>query len=289
MDVNLIIAGVSTSLSDGALCWLDAWDGLGLNDPEDLFSQGPQQRGDTDEGYQFPPRIFSLVFKVTRESEGALDTARETLLRLLKPSKTVAKTFEFTLENGVVRYLEAKMVSTQISDRRGRRHQKIGGTFKANDPDFYGETEAATFGQSGGSSGFTVPMPVPHEVGTSTLDETLNITYGGTAPTFPVLRITGPITDAVIENLTTGEAISFAGLTIDAGDYCDIDLRYGYKQVLDQDGAYVVVSDDSDLATFHLAPAPEAAGGLNVLKISGTSVTGDTRVDASWVEKFESL
>lgn len=289
MDVTLIISGTRYSLSDGGLCQLDAWEGLGLNTPVDLASQGPQQRGDTDEGYQFNPRFFSLVLKVTRSSEGELDTARESLLKLLKAS-SLSKQFEFTLKNGVVRYLDAKYISVEVGERLARRHQKVGATFKANLPDFYSSPgQAVTFGQSGGSAGFVVPVVVPMAVGASTLGETVIIPYVGTAPTFPSIRITGPITDPVFEHVGLGEKIDFTGKTIGAGHYYEIDLRYGFKRVVDDLGVYVSPSSDSDLATLRLAPEPDVTGGLNELKLSGSGVTGATKADVSWINRYESL
>lgn len=303
MDVAIVVAGDETSLSDGVIARLDAWDGLGLNVITRLSSQGPQQRGDSDRGFRVQPRFVTLVFKVVGGDEADLEGRRKALLRLVRATGLGA-TLLFTKESmvpnpdpsgaeGDVReekYLDVEFVSHEVSGRFARRKEVVGVVFKASEPDFYKLPGfAVTFGQSGGSGGFTVPMPVPHEVGGSTLGETRLITYTGSAPTFPAIRITGPITDALIEQLTTGEQIFLDGITIDAGEWVDIDLRYGFKRVLDQAGVYVQVSEDSDLATFHLAADPEAAGGVNELMLSGSGTDGGTRADVSWVERDEEL
>lgn len=306
MDVAILIDGVETSLSDGVICWLDAWEGVGLNTITRLASQGPQQRGDSDRGFRVQPRFVTLVLKVTGTDEADLDARKAQLFQLVKPDG-IARTLVFTKagvgdESSVdidpvedisaddgLRYIDVQYWSHEVSGRFARRHEKVGVIFKASDPDFYGPSGVATFGQSGGSGGFSVPMPVPHGVGSSTLSETKNVTYAGTAPVFPSVRISGPIDDAVFENLTTGEVIDFTGINIADGDWVEIDLRYGFKRVLDQDDVYVQVSEDSDLATFHLAPDPEAAGGVNVLKISGDNVNTNTRVDVSWITRYAFL
>jgi Phage tail protein len=47
----------------------------------------------------------------------------------------------------------------------------------------------------------------------------------GTEPAAPVLQLWGPCTDPQLENLTTGEAIVFAGLTLTAEQYVEVDVR----------------------------------------------------------------
>lgn len=46
-------------------------------------------------------------------------------------------------------------------------------------------------------------------------------TNSGDAATFPLLRVYGPITQPILENLTTGEAIVFSG-TIATGEYVEV-------------------------------------------------------------------
>lgn len=295
MDVAIIVAGNETSLSDGAICRLDKWDGLGLNVITRLSSQGPQQRGDTDRGFKTQPRFVTLVFIVVGVGgagllpEEDLDNKRKALLRLVRATN-VGCTLKFTKQSGDVKYLDVEYVNSDVSDRFARAKEKVGVTFKASEPDFYLlPGDAVTFGQSGGDDEFVVPIVVPMAVGSDVLSETHNIEYEGSAPTFPSIRITGPIEDALLENLSTGKTIFFEGITIDADDYVDIDLRYGYKQALDQDGDYVQVSEDSDLADFAIVPDPEAPDGINQLKISGTNVTSATQADMSWIVRDEEL
>lgn len=51
---------------------------------------------------------------------------------------------------------------------------------------------------------------------------TLAVVNGGTAPTYPRLRIFGPVVDPVVRNETTDRVISLS-LSLAAGDYVDID------------------------------------------------------------------
>lgn len=51
------------------------------------------------------------------------------------------------------------------------------------------------------------------------------MTNDGTEPAAPVMQLWGPCTDPRLENLTTGEAITFAGLTLTAEQYAEVDVR----------------------------------------------------------------
>ena len=135
-----------------------------------------------------------------------------------------------------------------------------------------------------------VPTPIPFTVGTSTIDIDKTIEYPGTWHSFPhKIRITGPIDDAVITNVTTGEKLDFTGDSIAATHYYDIDLRYGYKTVL-LDGItdkVAELTDDSDLATWHIAAASNAATTMtNVINVSGSAATSATSVGISYYVRY---
>lgn len=99
-----------------------------------------------------------------------------------------------------------------------------------------------------------------------------NIVYAGDFDSYPVLTLTGPISNPVITNLTTGDTLDFTGGTVGTAEIWTIDTRYGRKSVLN--GTVNItsyLSNDSDLATFHIAPDPIAAGGTNTISIAYTA------------------
>jgi hypothetical protein len=115
-----------------------------------------------------------------------------------------------------------------------------------------------------------------------------NITYLGTWLTYPKIIITGPLNDAVITNQETGEKIEL-DYNIPAGRVVTIDLAYGVKTIQDDLGVNLigVLSSDSDLATFHIAPDPEVAGGLNHISIVGTGESlGVTQVEIQFLNRY---
>lgn len=48
---------------------------------------------------------------------------------------------------------------------------------------------------------------------------------GGTADVWPIIRVYGPCVDPAIEHVERGQQIAFAGLTVAAGDFVEIDTR----------------------------------------------------------------
>lgn len=52
------------------------------------------------------------------------------------------------------------------------------------------------------------------------------VTNLGNMDAYPFLRVYGPCTDPVIYHLTSGQRLAFVGLTINAGEFLEIDTRY---------------------------------------------------------------
>lgn len=118
----------------------------------------------------------------------------------------------------------------------------------------------------------------------------LSLAYEGDLPEYPVIVINGPISDPILTNTTTGETLDFTGYTIGSADFYTIDLRYGSKTVRNSGGDNRIgqLSNDSDLATFHVEPAPVAAGGTNVFSLSGTATGTATAAVITYYNRYES-
>jgi hypothetical protein len=179
---------------------------------------------------------------------------------------------------------------TAASTEREGLAQSVGVTLRAADPSFYDPVAVdINFGIAGGGTGTPVPTPVPTPVGASTVNQSIGVIYTGTWYSFPMIRITGPLEDAVITNETTGEKLDFTGTTIANGDYYLIDTRYGRKSVVDSSGVNKVgdLTDDSDLGTFHLEPdGAIAPGGANSLRVTGDSLSQVSAVEMTYFNRY---
>lgn len=284
MDLTAIIGVLTYDLADGSVYRLVVHDGLGMSALHRLTERGPQQHGESDVGFRLDPRFFTLVWEVEGSDRSDLDDRRDHLLRVLKPMDD-AVTLRFTLDNGDVRQIDANVLGAPMTHDAGERYAalRIGAQFSAPDPTFYHPTEEnVIFALGGGSgTGTEVPLPVPLPVGVSSLDQTRTIAYSGSFRTYPIIKIVGPVTDCIVTNQLTDEKLDFTGTTIAAGDYYEIDCRYGYKTVVDSGGTNQIpdLTIDSDLVTFHIE-APEGAEAVrnNSIRVEGESITAATEV-----------
>jgi hypothetical protein len=288
--LSVIVGGNTCALGGGTYSyWLKegAEEGFGPVDPQRYAEKGPQQHGDTDRGFLLPPRYFGITLFISATSESDLETKRLALMRLFPAS--AALKIKKTQANAGVRQIDCYRVAWAVVNREGFG-ETIKLQFKASNPAWYDPTQVTTTLTQGGD-GFAVPMSVPFGVGSSSLNLSTGINYGGTWLTYPTLRITGPATNPVLSNTTTGETLTFSG-TIPAGDYYDIDLAYGAKTVVDSGGTNRVsaLSTDSDLATWHIAPPVDGtATRTNTITLTGTGSAAATALRIQYYTRYDGI
>ncbi len=291
--MTAIVNGVEYDLNDASRYLWMSDDGLGMSPLHRIVERGPQQHGETDLGFRLDPRTIKLVIGAFGADDEEYWDIRRELLGIFTPT-TSAIGLRFGLPNGDTRQIDVHVSGEfQIgsSDRKRIAH-KIGMMLRASDPTFYDPTgQAYAFNIGGGSSGWTVATIVPSPIGSTNLAQSCTITYNGTWRTYPTVKITGPITNPVVTNNTTGEKLDFTGTTITAGHYYLIDTRFGVKTVLDDAGAnqYSKLTSDSKLNTFHLEAHPVAPNGANDIQVSGTSITSATEVTMTFFSRFIGL
>jgi hypothetical protein len=271
-------------------------DGFGMPPIERLTEQGPNQHGVTDRGFRLQPRTLNLKIMSLPVDLADFYTLRDLLLRIFKPSNApliVRRTIVGAGAGGadLVRCADCHTVDGgrfSSEDAKAMAQKDVLQVY-APDPALYDPTgEALTFGSAGGGSGFTVPTPVPTSVGASDLGDTVVINYPGSWLTYPKIRITGPITNPVITNLTTGLKLDFTGITIADGAWYEIDCAYDKKTVLNNAGVNKIgdLTDDSDLTDFSIEADPEATGGTNSIQATGSAVNANTKIDLTWFVRY---
>ncbi len=292
--VELIGAAGTISLLDPfSHIWLEEEDGLGIAPLHRISERGPQQHGATDLGYRLDPRVITLVVGVGGNDIRETYAARRTLQQVCSPRGAIK--LRYTLTDGAVRQIDCHYRGgmTFPSSQRQGFWDRTGIELVASNPTFYDPTPMAVVWTVGGATGtgFVFPITFPIAFGSATINTTTTVPYAGDEPAFPVLQIVGPITSPVITNQTTGDVLNLSGTTIAAGEYFVIDTRYGAKTVVDSatppNNRIAALSDDSDLATFHIAPAPEASDGINVLHASGTGATDATRIIVRYYTTYQ--
>lgn len=283
MKIDISFAGETHSLTDGVTCHMLRCRGVGEAPVMWISEAGPQQHGVTFLDYRLKPRTIDLVLQIVGATDADRERKRQALLSWIMPMSNT-QTLTFTLPSGAVRCIDVRTGGAALVEfmaRQGFTHE-MPVQFYAENPAFYDPTpNIITFSLGGGGDAFSVPMSVPLGVGASTINRAEAIVYGGTWISYPIVRIIGPVEDFQITNRSTGETLKFDGVSIAAGDYYEIDCRYGRKTVRDAAGANKIadLTDDSDLATFHFGRSPEVEDGINALTISAAGVSPVSRID----------
>jgi hypothetical protein len=106
------------------------------------------------------------------------------------------------------------------------------------------------------------------------------ITNAGDWTTYPVIKITGPITAGIIENQTTGESMTLSGLTTTVDDWIEIYNRPDQRQVLQKDLTTTTnIFNKLTIGSNFISLAP----GANVIELKDVAGdTGDTKLFIEW-------
>jgi hypothetical protein len=293
MKTYIVIGGLAHSLDDDIVCYVTGRDGLGEAPLHRLEERGPGQHGASDVGFRLDPRTVTLALDIVGDTGADLQARRNALLGWLRPTNA-PRILRFVLDDGTTRQLDVHsrgLLTLPTAARRGHVIQAAA-QFRAPDPTFYDPVaQVATFALGGGGTGMPVPLLVPLTVGASAISESRTILYTGSWRALPVVRITGPIQDCVVTNQSTGETLDLTGVTIAEGDWYEIDLRYGRKTVVDAAGANRIadLTEDSDLATWHLAADDEVPDGVNAITVTGSGLDAGTRIDITYQPRYTGI
>lgn len=290
--LEALIGGQTYNLSDGMpFAWIAADEGMAP--VRRLTERGPQQHGDTDQGFLLDPTEFPMGFRLYATSMADQWTARQLALRIFRPSRVPIQ-LRWTLETGDVRQADVHVQGKVLfasKDSQGFTLRFVV-PLRAADPTLYDPVmQSVVYGVGAGNAGWIYPLAFPRAFGSNTVNQTRAIPYAGTWKSFPVVIIKGPVTNPVITNLTTGDKLDLTGTTISAGQTYTIDCRPGVKSIVDQAGVNRIntLSDDSDLTTFALEADPEAPGGINTIRVIGSVANATTDVYLQWYTRYIGL
>lgn len=263
----------------------------GMAPVQRITTQGPQQHGDTDIDFRLDALSWPLGLLMYASSIAEHYTNRKLALRIFRPSRVPIQ-MRWTLDNGDVRQIDCHVNGKMTFGSRERRGfaQRFVVPLRAANPTFYDpDRKFVSFGIAVSGSVFGFPIGFAISFGeASSIDTTKTIAYAGSWREYPVIEIAGPLTNPVITNLSTGDVLDLTGTTVALGDTYTIDCRPGYKSVKDAAGVnrIAALSDTSDLASFSLEADPDVSGGLNDIRVTGTSATSATQIYLRYYERY---
>lgn len=275
-----------------------SFQGLGTPPIEYVTQRGPFQDGETVKDFFLRPRTVQILERQNFCDRDAWWNGRSELLNELRPNRqttpdgTTPGRLRFFRTDGTARDLRVFISTGPVFEPRVSNEWDEWSIeellrFIAHDPIFFSTTQTTSAFVIALDDDLVFPITFPIQFGDGLVDDTLNITYTGTWETFPIITIVGPIQTPRIDNNTTGEKLEFT-IDIAPGQTVTIDLTEGVKTVVDQTGANLIgaLTTDSDIGSFHIAPDPEAANGLNVIRFRGSNPSGSTSVSLLFFTRF---
>lgn len=273
-----LVRGVTTLDISDLINWhVVEFDGFGAPPIRRLTQRGPLQNGDTDVGFRLDARTMRIAVLARASTPAGFHADRETLLGMLRPGNDALK-LRWTFA-GKQRQIDCHLADG-LSLASG---QMIANNFRdvfvlrASDPTWYDPSGGSVqFAQIGGGTPWAVPVVFPTNFGASNLSGSavISLSDANAWDTFPIIYATGPVTNLVITNTATGDKLDFTNNSIGGNMTYTIDLRYGYKTVIDSSSVNRIsqLTSDSNLATFRLIP------GINTITVTGTSISAATNI-----------
>lgn len=307
-DYYLDPLGNEYNLHDGETYFMLSDTGHGMPPIEYITERGPLQHGETALDFRLRPRLITMLTRRRFPCRDDYWDGRSDLLDALRPNRQAIGQFDpgrlrKILPDGSMRDLDVFIESGPVFEPRALdKWDELAFTetlrFVAHDPVFYDPlTQAQVWVLTVDDNlifyeapGYLDRLVFPIWFTAAVISSYLNLTYGGTWPAYPTIIVTGPATNIIIENITTGERLELS-YVIAAGEVVTFDLRYGHKTITNQwgDNLLPYLSADSDLATFHLEPDPGAAGGINQMWVFCSGADLNTSVEIQWLTRYIGL
>lgn len=220
--------------------------GFGLAPLHRITTRGPLQHGDSDIDFRLDPRILQIPLVVKNESASPKFNSyaiREALLNIFRPQ-----------DAGVLSVVQSDGVTTRT---RSIIVKVLGGlTFDVDPVDYHVRTIIQLRADD---PTWYDPAITTRVVSNASFGINVNYTQSGNWYSYPIIEVTGPVTNFSVVGFPTGYIGVNSGVTIAAGVTWYFDLRYGYKTVYtgpDQTGTNVIgnINPTSMLATFTMFP-----------------------------------
>lgn len=293
-------AGYVFSLNNGRTRAVLSEAGGGMPPINYIVSSGPYQDGATLRGFRLGERAYILLVRWQGCSRDQYWQYRAKLIDWLRPNRQVLGELapltlrKYLTVNGrdIARDLYVMPAQgPEFAARDPGSWDEFGFSetvrLVAHDPTWYDAAQTTVDLTPASADSLVMPFTFPITFGSGIVSDSETIAYGGTWAAYPTITITGPIEGPQVRNVTTGELIAL-DYAVAAGEEVAIDLAYGAKTVTNNLGDNLIgeLTNDSDLATWHLEPAPGAPDGNNQINFAGSGATGATMFAINWFDRY---
>ena len=272
---------------------------------ERLTTKSPYQEGNTDIGFRINQKIVAFVFDILSRNPSEYYDQRNELQDIFKPLESSSPVTIKMVRFGETRQLQGHYIrGLEINtDDAGRMtssgyYHRFAVELQCNEPFWINSAiNSEIISLQANTELFfpiifndTLPDRLGIVFGSSTIDESFNITYPGQWKTYPKLILLGPLSDFILENETTDELLGL-NYDISDGETVTIDLAPNVKTVRNGAGDNLngTLSTNSDLNKFHIEADPEAPGGVNTFNVQGTNTSSSTRITIEYYTRYLDL
>ena len=278
--------------------WVISFSGFGTPPIEYITQRGPFQHGETVKDFFLRPRVIQMLLRQNFRDRDAWWDGRAAILNEIRPNRQASAT---AVVPGILRMVktDGSVIDLNVFIQEGPRFEPRQSSqwdewsfqevlrFVAHDPVAFTPTRVDFLFTIVLDTDLVFPITFPITFGSGEIDLTPNINYTGTWLSLPIIVIEGPIEEFRLDNLTTGEKLELS-INVAAGRIVTIDTTEGVKTVTDDLGNNLlgILTPDSDLATFHIAPDPEAPLGVNAMRLQGKHPTHETSVEIRYFTRW---
>ena len=273
--------------------------GQGMPPIEYRTQRGPFQDGETPLGFVLRPRSIGLIHRYNNCNRQGYWDNRSELMDILRPNRQLPGQFQGAvlrkiLPNGDKRDL-CVFIDSGPNFRGSNRNTwdefsvQEALRFIAHDPTFFDpdkNVQDLTLPTSGEDE-WALPFEFSIQFSSDGSAQTDTVMYDGTYKSYPTIIMQGPLTNPVVQNISTGEKIKLE-TTITDNTTVTISLEPGNKTIFDDLGNNLIgfLTTDSDLATFHLAPDPEVTDGANLFGVAASAIDAGSRIAIEWFTRY---
>lgn len=272
-DSDIVLCGDEIRILDDEGCYWD-WGG------DQPWTPGPAPRavtkeranddGDSDATTHYGPRGYSIEATVYAPDHAALHRAKARIETAIGVRPFKLRVVEPGFDRFATMRRDGEPQWSEQTPTRGRITVGV----KAVNPRLYStEVMTASTGFPTTTGGLSLPASLPTSLDGVTVSGEMSLTSVGNQTAWPIFRIDGPVTDPVIINTTTDQAMRF-NLTLAAGEWLTVDTS----------NHLVLANGDPNAARrsafygdwFGLAPA-----STTTIRFSGATGAG-SNLSATW-------
>lgn len=240
--------------------------------------------GDTVQAVSATAREVMLGQIIEAADEAALATRVRALVRAMRPKAgpgtLIASSPDGTRRTLTCRYAGGLEGAEDRASTTPGRWVKAAIKLRAADPWWYGAEQSVSVGLGSGPNFFPI---FPLVLAPSTVQGQFTVDLSDADdPTYPLWTVTGPGSDLVLTNQTTGQVIAVT-TSLAAGQSLIIDTRPGFQSVRRDDGTNLMGSVTSDPALWGLVE------GVNTVTAALTGATTASRITGTFRPRYSGV